>query len=438
MLSSHVKIIDIGNGVHAVFNNMVFKPVFMNEEEVRALYKEEFDKDTLFKLQERGIIVSDSTVDGVAFDRLHRFVSGKKGKVRILYLIVSSLCNLDCRYCFIERNPYSTSEYGIMSPQIAIKAVNLLMSDFDYDSGDVPEILFYGGEPLLARETIKETIGFIRREYGDYPKITIISNATLIDRSLAKFFKDYSVGLGISIDGPKDINDSGRVFRNSVDSVYDAVCESINILKEERCSFGLSITVTPEVIKRKREIIDWVKEMGIQNIFWNLYHFPAPDDSWLNFYEDLSCFVFDSYDELLKYGIRDGRVDELLKLYADDCFRYESCGAIGLNQVAVSPNGDVFICHGDNRNPKMKCGNIQNIKTYKEVFNSRNAQNYCGVMTVDRKECRECEALFVCGGGCPSHSESLFEDRYQLDHTACVFYKKYLHWILKKSYNMNV
>lgn len=85
MLSSHVKIIDIGNGVHAVFNNMVFKPVFMNEEEVRALYKEEFDKDTLFKLQERGIIVSDSTVDGVAFDRLHRFVSGKQSKtIRIV------------------------------------------------------------------------------------------------------------------------------------------------------------------------------------------------------------------------------------------------------------------------------------------------------------------------------------------------------------------
>lgn len=164
MLSNHVKIIDIGNGIYAVYNNMVFRPIFMNKDEVKSLYREEFDKDTIYKLQERGIIVSDNTVDVVAFDWLYQFVSEKKRKVKILYLIVSTMCNLNCKYCFIERNPNSTMDYGIMNLHTAIEAVKLFMSDFDNDNSSVPEILFYGGEPLLARDTIMETIRFIRSE----------------------------------------------------------------------------------------------------------------------------------------------------------------------------------------------------------------------------------------------------------------------------------
>lgn len=437
MISKYTCVENIDDDLYAIYNRLLFKPIFANNKEVSMIMQEEVDNSIANVLYEKGIYVDENKVDEIAFERLKSFVWDNKRKVRILYLIVSTYCNLNCKYCFIEQNPHSTTEYGIMSYDTAIAAVDQFFTNQDINDENKPEIIFYGGEPLIAQNTVKDTIQYIREKYGNLAKITIISNGTLVDDDFAKFMYTNRVGMGISIDGPKSINDSGRIFRDEDKSVYDNVREKINVLKKYNCMFGLSITITPETIKKKHEIIEWIINLDVSDVFWNLYHFSKYDEAWAPFYEEMSDFILESYDKLLENGIKEGRVSELLNLYFNDTFRYESCGALGLNQVAIAPNGDIFICHGDNRNTEFVCANIQN-DTIETALSSKNAKLYDGLLTVDREECQSCNALYICGGGCPSHAGCLFGDRKKIDYATCVFYKKYLTWILKKVYNNTI
>ena len=437
LISKYVRVVGIDDDVYAIYNNLLFKPVFARKTEIDEILEENVSAEYKKALKDIGIYIKDQSVDDVAFERLSNYVHNRKRKVKIMYLIVSTFCNLNCKYCFIERNPSSKADYGIMSFDIAREAVNQFFSSLEQDDDGVPEILFYGGEPLIAQSTIKETVRYVRENFGEKPKLTIISNGTLLTDSFAKFMNKYRVGIGISIDGPKDITDFGRVFRESNDSVYENVCEKIEILKKNNCNYGLSITITPEVIDKKEEIFSWILNFGVSDIFWNLYHFPGYDKNWEEFYVKLSDFILESYDRLTKNGIRDGRINELLELFYNDTFKFESCGALGLNQVAIAPNGDIFICHGDNRNKEKKCGSILENSSFATALESENAKQFESLLTIEGEECKNCDAFFVCGGGCPGHAESLFGSRSHIDLSTCIFSKRYLLWILKKFYEDN-
>lgn len=232
MISKYTCVENIDDDLYAIYNRLLFKPIFANNKEVSMIMQEEVDNSIANVLYEKGIYVDENKVDEIAFERLKSFVWDNKRKVRILYLIVSTYCNLNCKYCFIEQNPHSTTEYGIMSYDTAIAAVDQFFTNQDINDENKPEIIFYGGEPLIAQNTVKDTIQYIREKYGNLAKITIISNGTLVDDDFAKFMYTNRVGMGISIDGPKSINDSGRIFRDEDKSVYDNVREKINVLKK--------------------------------------------------------------------------------------------------------------------------------------------------------------------------------------------------------------
>ena len=435
MLSKYFHSVKISDDVYALYNGLVFEPVFVDQKSKADILSENVSDDLKKTLVKKGIYVNDSLADIMAIDRLVQYVHNHKRRVSILYLITSTYCNLACKYCFIENNPNSKTCYNIMSEDIARVAVDKFLSL--QEDGTSPEIIFYGGEPLTNFHVLEFIIPYIREKYGTSVKLTIISNATLIDMNVIELLTKYDVGIGISIDGPRHINDANRVFRNNDESVYDVVRDKINLLKECGCKFSISITVTRSVLNEKEKVLKWIEELGIKDIFWNLFHFSTPSDEWEVYYNEMSDFILSGDDELANYEITDGKVGELIRLFSEGVFRFESCGALGLNQIAITPNGDVCICHGDSRNDSYVVGNILT-DSISDLVNSSRAKIWDGLLTVDREECLSCEALFVCGGGCPGHAETLFGSRKEIDKAACIFYKKYLKWILAKYFKAEV
>ena len=154
MISKYASVEQIDDDLYAIFNRLVFKPIFVNKKEVSFILNEDVDNTIVNTLYERGIYVNEQKVDEVAFDRLKSFVNEKKRKVRILYLIVSTYCNLNCKYCFIERNPNSTTEYGIMTYDTAVIAVDQFFANQKSDEEHIPEIIFY---VLLLRKHQKRS-----------------------------------------------------------------------------------------------------------------------------------------------------------------------------------------------------------------------------------------------------------------------------------------
>lgn len=433
--SKYCKSIEIKPDLYAVYNSLLFYPIFCKGEELRQIHSHSVDAATEKILLGKKIYVHSVEEDDRAMGCLISNVLQHKRKLNILYLIVSTACNLACKYCFIEQNPNTVTCAARMTKETAKKAIDDFYAVLEGTEAEKPQIVVYGGEPMTNRELLPFIFQYVR-EISPNTKLTMISNATLIDDQMIDLICKYDVGVGISIDGPKDINDKNRVFASGNGSVYDSVTATIKKLLAKNAPFGLSITVTQDVLNNQDRVIEWIKTLGVKDIFWNLFHFSEYADNWAEYYREMSDFIFRANDELMMDGIADGRVMELLDLFERDSFRYQSCGAVGINQLAVAPDGSVFICHGDNRDPRYNLGNISQGMT--ALLHSEGTKQWDNLLTIDHEECRNCEAFFVCGGGCPSHANVLFGSRQMIDKSACIFYKKYLVWLLEKYYDQTM
>ncbi len=102
MISKYVRVVGIDDDVYAIYNNLLFKPVFARKTEIDEILEENVSAEYKKALKDIGIYIKDQSVDDVAFERLSNYVHNRKRKVKIMYLIVSTFCNLNCKYCFID------------------------------------------------------------------------------------------------------------------------------------------------------------------------------------------------------------------------------------------------------------------------------------------------------------------------------------------------
>lgn len=98
-LSKFFKSVNLDNGVTAIFNSLVMDVAYVNEEELNKIKKMEVDDKNKIKLKEMGIYVKNSGVDDEALNHVIDRYTNICGKISIMYLILSSSCNLACKQC---------------------------------------------------------------------------------------------------------------------------------------------------------------------------------------------------------------------------------------------------------------------------------------------------------------------------------------------------
>ena len=151
----------------------------------------------------------------------------------------------------------------------------------------------------------------------------------------------------------------------------------------------------------------------------------------------MSDFILKSYKILKENDIGEEKVKEQIEMFLNQNFKFHSCGAVGLNQLTVKPNGDVCICQGDSRSYKNIVGNIVKDEII-DILNNPINDDWLKMYTIDKKECKYCPALSVCGGGCPLQAEALFGKRTDLDEASCIYYKKLLEWLIKQYFYVTI
>lgn len=432
-LSSFVKIKEVRKGIYAVYNTLLMEVLYITEPELEDLKNFTFDYDTKNEYLKYGIIVESEKKDKEALKSVTtRFASMEK-KIDVLYLILSSGCNLACRYCFIENSIYN-NKCEINMPLSTVEvAVNKYCDYVIKYKIPKPLIIFYGGEPLVNWKAIAKTVSIVRNKQVnmDY---SIVTNATLLDEEKIKFLVENDVEIGISIDGPKELNDKNRIYRDSDESVYEEVTKKIKLLQKYNAKFGLSITVSNDFLAHKEEALNWISNYGVSDIFYNLYHFTKKDD-WEEYYQQACKFLLESYERLSKQGIHDGRIQRKIDSFFNGTFKFADCASIGANQLTVKPNGDLCVCQGYLKSDKYVLGNI-NTMELDEVAYSDEYDFWAKRSPINNKKCLECEAIFVCGGGCAMQAEALFGDRSEMDIPFCNHTKTALDWLIQKSYEI--
>ena len=431
IISKYVKLIEISENVFAVFNSLLMKVFYMSKNEIDMLKNGTIvDNDNV--LQKAGILIKDEKTDEMALEALRTELSLHISKIEIMYMIMSTGCNLGCKYCFIENNQDNNHCEINMSSEIIEIAVDKFSKYIKENNIEHPLIIFYGGEPTVNWNGIRKTVECAEQKIENI-RFNMVSNGTLLTEDQIIFLSEHGIEVGISIDGPQELNDENRVYRNSEESVYKDVISTIKLFEQHSVKHGLSITVSKQLLENQNAVLSWLTDIKKTNIFFNLYHFTEKDD-WESYYLEACDFLIRAYEYLSPCNIIDGRITRKIDSFTNEVFKFTDCASNGGNQITIKPNGAVCVCHGYSKTNQYELGHIfdlslDNLKISNEFkfWESR--------VPINRKECIDCEALFICGGGCALQAEALFDNREAMDIPFCMHSKTSLLWLLKKGYH---
>lgn len=328
-----------------------------------------------------------------------------KGIVKALCLNIVHGCNLRCKYCFADDGQYHGG-VELMSADTAKNAIDFLIEK----SGPRKrlEVDFFGGEPLLNMESVKETIAYARsveKQAGKDFHFTITTNAVALDDQTIDYINQEMDNVVLSIDGRKEIHDSVRPNAKGEGSFDIALANSLKLVKRRGDkSYYVRGTFTAANLDFAKDILA-LNDYGFGQV--SLEPVVLPDDSPLALkqehieelkaeYESLAADYIERRASGREFGFFHFNVD----IYNGPCAskRLVGCNA-GDEYLAVSPNGNIYPCHRFDGLDEYIIGNV-NDKTFDNTL-----PRFFATTNLTKKDgCPSCWAKYYCSGGCAANS----------------------------------
>jgi uncharacterized protein len=320
--------------------------------------------------------------------------------VQTLVFHLINECNLGCMYCYAGGGHYG-KPMKTMDRQTAEQALHFLMES-SKNSPSVSVILF-GGEPTLNWELLKHTVEYgteLAKKYGKTIDFSLTTNGTLLTERRIDFLAQHRVGVSVSIDGDESVQNQWRPFKTGFGS-YEIVSKNVKKLIERHRTRPIAARVTlTKHFPPIRETFFHLKNMGFHEV--GFAPVTETEEAFILNNQELYRLL-DEFEELTQLFIEEAKEDRylgfsnlvniLVELHKGVNKGY-GCGA-GMGFFAVSPNGELFLCHRFNEQQNYQLGNI-----YTGV--NRDAQKaLLGSLHVDNKtSCSRCPLKHTCAGGC--------------------------------------
>jgi uncharacterized protein len=335
-----------------------------------------------------------------------------------MVLNVTNQCNLSCTYCYeYGEDKIVDTESGrqpkFMTEETARQSVDFMLKE----AGDnaVAHVTFFGGETLLNFPVLAKTVAYARQraaEAGKDVDFSLTTNATLLKPEIIEFLAENRVGVTISIDGPREVQDKFRVFHNGAGS-YDTVAPKIKeLLKRHRTRpIGARVTLTSGQMDIKRIYTHLTEEMG----FWEVGFAPvttsptrghaisdAGYDDMLGQFRDLAYEFLEASVANRHHGF--SNVKETLEELHKGVSKAFPCGA-GLGLLGVATDGDVALCHRFAGSDAHKLGTVRDgiDRNAQQAFLERHH-------VANKTDCSVCWARPLCSGGCYHEAHTRYGD----------------------------
>ena len=305
---------------------------------------------------------------------------------------LTEACNFSCSYCRYANNETSALK---MSYEDVIQYIEKII-DYNLSQGsEFAHIIYHGGEPLLWGKKNFHNLIEWQKNRGFKFINSIQTNGFLIDEEWCEIFNEGEFDVGISIDGPKNVN--GHVMNGK--QVDDVILSNINLLENKKCRHGI-LSVITDKHQSAKEYYDFLVENGIHSVGL-CYCYQNKENAVSNsILSKFLCELFDLYF-FGKYKLRirefDCSIQKMLKGKTTSCHCNErnSCG----RYISILPNGDVRFCDSydfcGSTYGNLKNCNISDIvlsELYQnEILNSRKVKDLL---------CVHCEVFNLCAGGC--------------------------------------
>lgn len=347
--------------------------------------------------------------------------------VKAMCLNIAHDCNLRCKYCFA-----STGDFGkgrkLMTFETGKKAIDFLLEK-SLDRKNL-ELDFFGGEPLMNFDVVKQIVEYARSreaEYGKKFRFTITTNGVLLNDDKIDFINREMSNVVLSIDGRKEVND---YMRKRVDGsgCYDKIMPAFKKLVEKRGDkeYYVRGTFTKNNLDFSNDVFDLYNN-GFDQISVEPVVCEASADYAIT--EKELPAIFKEYERLAerileneKKGRKFNFFHFMLDLDQGPCAikRLRGCGC-GNDYVAITPDGDIYPCHQFVGIEEFKMGNID-----EGTFDTNMKSYFSKTHVYTKPECKKCWAKFYCSGGCNANNYQYAGDVHNAHKLSCQLQKKRL------------
>lgn len=371
-------------------------------------------------LKKEGKLFSEDTYQNLAIDFKNR-----PTVIKAMCLHIAHDCNLACKYCFAGEGEYC-GDRSLMSFEVGKQAFDFLIAN----SGTRKnlEVDFFGGEPLMNFEVVKQLVAYAREQEKIHNKnfrFTLTTNGVLLDEKVMDFANKEMYNVVLSLDGRKETNDRMRVSRNGKGS-YDLILPKFKEMVKRRGDkeYYIRGTYTHYNTDFTKDILH-MADLGFTKLAMEPV-VASPDAPYALKEEDLPV-LFDQYEKLAAEMVRREKNGKgftffhyMIDLEGGPCIakRIAGCG-VGTEYVAVTPWGDLYPCHQFVGDENYLLGNVFDGITNEEV---RSRFKMCNIYT--RPQCNDCFARLYCSGGCSAnayHATGSIEGIYEL---GCKLHRK--------------
>ncbi len=387
----------------------------VSEDDVRACY------DEVKALAERGQLFSPDTFAPMAGKLKERTA----GVVKALCLHVAHTCNLNCSYCFASQGKYH-GERAVMSFEVGKRALDFLIEH----SGTRHnlEVDFFGGEPLMNLDVVKQLVAYARSVEGAHGKnfrFTLTTNGMLIDDDLINFANREMSNVVLSLDGRREIHDRHRVDYAGRGS-FGRIVPLFQRLVEARGgkNYYMRGTFThenPDFLEDIKVMLD----LGFTELSMEPVVCPEGDPAALTEADcAIVCEQYEKLAELMLARRREGRpftfYHYMIDLKGGPCIykRISGCGS-GTEYMAVTPWGDLYPCHQFVGEERYRLGSV-----FEGVTNTAAQEEFASCNVYARPECRDCWARLWCSGGCAANAYHATGSVKGVYRQGCELFKK--------------
>ena len=385
--------------------------------------KEEINEafDEIEELKNAGQLFTQDTFEPLAKTLKER----SKGIVKALCLHVAHSCNLNCSYCFASQGKYH-GERALMSYEVGKRALDFLIEN----SGTRRnlEVDFFGGEPLLNFQLVKDLVAYARsveKKAGKNFRFTLTTNGVLIDDDVIDFCNREMSNVVLSLDGRKEVHDRFRVDYAGNGS-FDNIVPKFQKFIEKRGDKdyymrGTFTHLNPDFLEDIKVMLD----LGFDKV--SIEPVVCADGEATKLTDQDLPVIYEQYEklaELMFERYKQGKpftfYHYMLDLEGGPCIykRISGCGS-GTEYMAVTPWGDLYPCHQFVGEEKFRLGSV-----FEGVTNLEMQAEFEKVNVYTHPECADCWAKMYCSGGCAANAYHATGSVNGIYEYGCKLFKK--------------
>lgn len=350
--------------------------------------------------------------------------------IKAMCLHICHDCNLRCTYCFAGTGDFGTGKRSMLDLETGKQAIDFLIASsrgrhhLDVD--------FFGGEPLMNWPVVVALTEYceeMSKKTGKEIRLTITTNALLLDAEKSAFINRHMKNCVLSLDGRPEVHNRMRPGIGGKGS-YEAVSGRIRAFLDVRNSdeslhheHYVRGTYTRNNLDFSKDVIHMAEVLGARHI--SVEPVVAEDGAGYEIrMEDLPQ-IEKEYEDLAEYIFMTRKTNDpvqffhfIMDMQGGPCVykRLKGCG-VGAEYCAVTPDGDIYPCHQFAGDASFRMGNVRNLddlldesgnllpgKKAEDILNPEVHDKFIERLMPKKEACKTCFARYNCGGGCAANS----------------------------------